>query len=161
LLAQESQRQAARPENTDRGDDARGRAEERRGGHRLSLERAGRGGRPAHARVQARLAEGFTGGLLDPYAGAVGSQVAPGRPARAAGGAPRDRPAVAQPGRDARLLEAHWLSDPPRARVLEVLRAGSIRSREGAAAPGRGRLSERLRRGRPIPVAALLRDGRG
>ena len=40
-------------------------------------------------------------------------------------------------------------------------RAVSLRSREGQAAAGRSRLSQRVRRGRPLPVAALLLGRRG
>ena len=63
--------------------------------------------------------------------------------------------------RDARLLEADRLAHPPRARVLALLRAGPLRSRQGQAAAGRGRLSQRLRRRGSLPVAAVLLDGRG
>ena len=48
---------------------------------------------------------------------------------------------------------------PSGLRVLEVVRADPVRSRAGQAAPGRGRLSQRLRRRRLSPVAALHLDG--
>ena len=88
-------------------------------------------------------------------------EIAVGRRARASGGQPRHRPAGAEPRRDPRLLEADRLAHPPRAGVLALLRAGSLRSGEGQATARRGRLPQRLRRRRPVPVAAVLLDGRG
>ncbi len=61
----------------------------------------------------------------------VGPEVALARPARAPGGQLRHRPAGPQPGRDARLLDAHGLAHPPRPGVLALLRARSLRSRRG------------------------------
>ena len=101
------------------------------------------------------------GDLLARPARPVGSEVAVARHARAPGRQPRHRPQGAQPGRDARVLEADRLADPARARVLEVLRAGPLRPGAGQEAAGRGRLPQRLRRRRLLPVAALLLDGRG
>ena len=49
---------------------------------------------------------------------------------------------------------------PQGLRVRPAPRAVPVRSREGQAAPGRGRLSQRVRRGRSLPLAALFL-GRG
>ena len=77
-------------------------------------------------RVQARLARGGALGLLARSPRPVGSEVALARSPRPPGGELRHRPPGPQPGRDARLLQAHRVPDPRRARVLEVLRAGSL-----------------------------------
>ena len=53
LLAQGAQRQAARPPQHARRDDARRRPQEGRGGHRLSPDRPRGRGHPAHAGIQA------------------------------------------------------------------------------------------------------------
>ena len=49
----------------------------------------------------------------------------------------------------------------PRLRVREAVRANALRSRPGETAPGRSRLSQRVRRGRLPSVAAVHVDGRG
>src|SRR6185312_12595999 len=101
------------------------------------------------------------GRLLVGSAGPVGPEIAVARPARASGAQLRDRPAVAQPGRDARLLKADGIADPARARVFALVRSRSPRSDAGPQAPGRGRIPERVRWRRLLRVAALLLDGRG
>ena len=74
------------------GGDAGRRPPRGRGGHRLSPDRAHRGLRPQAVGLPARRPAGQRG-LLDRAARAVGSQVAVGRPARAAGRQPRHRSA--------------------------------------------------------------------
>ena len=91
----------------------------------------------------------------------VGSEIAVGGPARAQGGQPRDRPEGDQRGRDGRRVSADRQHRAQGLRVRAADRALSVRSREGQEAVGRGRLSERVRCGRSLPVAALLLGGRG
>ena len=92
----------------------------------------------------------------------VGPEVAVGRPARAAGRELRHRPPGAERGGDARRLQA---GRQPRAARPSSSRCRSSRypydPGEGQAAPGRGRLSQRLRRRRAAPAAAVLLAGRG
>ena len=138
---------------------AAGRAQARRGGHRLlDPRRAGRGA-AAHAGPHAQ-ARGHPGPVLALLRRPVGPEVAVARPARAAGREPRHRPAGHQPGADARPLagspaassrstfEYFW--QPP---------AYRLRPGPGQAAPGRGRLSQRLRRGRVL-LRHVLREHR-
>ncbi len=72
-----------------------------------------------------------------------------------------DRPPGDQRGRVARLLRAHRQHRAPAPGVRPADRGRSLRpeAREGAA--GRGRLPQRLRRGRVHAVPALQLDGRG
>ena len=71
----------------------------------------------------------------------VGSEVAVGRPARAAGRQPRHRPPGAQPGRDARALAPDRQHRAARLRVRAAVRAARLRPGAGQEAPRRGRLS--------------------
>ena len=63
------------------------------------------------------------------------------RPARAPGREPRHRPPGDQPGRDARLREAHRQHHSRELRVLLAAARLRLRSGQGEAAPRRGRLS--------------------
>src|SRR5207245_803530 len=83
------------------------------------------------------------------------------RATRAAGREPRDRQPVGERGRDPRLLAADRQYRPAELRVRAALRSTALRPEAGEAAPRRGRLSGRLRRGRLPPLPALLLDGRG
>ena len=86
LLAQDAEHQAARVPQHAGGDDARRRAEEGRGRHRLPAHRPRGRGHPALARLQARGAEGVAGHVLARPARPVGSEIAVARQARAPGG---------------------------------------------------------------------------
>ena len=89
-----------------RRDHARGRAQARRGGHRLLLN--GPVAEDVRRTPGLKLtAHAHQRRLLARLPRAVGSEVAVGRPARAAGREPRHRPPGHQRGRDARLRRAH------------------------------------------------------
>ena len=66
-----------------------------------------------------------------------------------------------QRGRDARRLQADRQRRAAKLRIRAADRARSVRSGAGEEAAGRGRLSERVRRRRSLPVAALYLDRRG
>src|SRR5206468_11105895 len=83
------------------------------------------------------------------------------RATRAAGREPGDRPPGGERGRDPRLLAADRQHRPAELRVRAALRPAALRPEAGEAAPRRGRLSGRFRRGRLPPLPALLLDGRG
>ena len=126
---------------------ARRGAEAGRGGHRVcDARRAGRGGSPhSGARVEARRWTDHELGLLRR---AVGSAIAMARPARAPRRQLRHRPADAEPGGEPRLLPVDREHHPHELRVLLAATRLFVRSRPGATAPCRGRLPQRLRRGR-------------
>ena len=78
------------------------------------------------------------------------------RSPRAVGRRPGDRSPRPQSGRDARLLAADGRNRSQGVRVLAAARSLPVRPRPGAPAPGRGGLSERLRRRRALGGAAVL-----
>ena len=118
---------------------------QRRGGHRLSPHRPHRGRHPQDARLHPEGAAAL-GRVLARAPRAVGSEVAVARPAGAPGRQLRHRPAGGEPGGDARLLAADREHRPAHLPVRGPLRSARLRSRPGQEAPGRGRLSQRLRR---------------
>ena len=143
VLAQEPEREAAGAAGDPGRGHAAGRAQARRGGHRvLDPRRAGRGdAEDARPHPQAR---GDPGPVLALLRRPVGSQVAVARPAGAAGREPRHRPAVHQPGPDPRPLAPQRQHHPDVVRVLlAAARARSYDPRPGQEAPGRGGLSRR------------------
>src|SRR5262249_36962289 len=83
------------------------------------------------------------------------SEIAVARPARTPGGQPRHRSASAQPGRDARALEADRRPHPARLRIREIVRAAALRSESGQTAPDRGGLPQRFRRRRLLSEALV------
>ena len=87
--------------------------------------------------------------------GAVGSQIALVRPARAAGRQPRHRSGEHQPGGDARVRPVTGNLRAADLRVRRTHGATRLRSREGEEAPRRGRLSERLRQRRLLSLPTL------
>src|SRR5437773_3582767 len=91
LLAQDPRRQAAGVPQHARRDHARRRPQGGRRGHRLSPERAGGRGDPAHAGATPGRRHASRRRLPRP-AGAVGPEVPVARPSRAAGGQPCPRP---------------------------------------------------------------------
>ena len=103
LLAQGPERQARRPQEHSRRDHARGRAQARRRGRRLQLQRSGGRGHPSHPGAEAHH-PAHQHRLLPRLHRSVGAQVAVGRPARAAGRQPGRRPQGHQRGR------ASWAS---------------------------------------------------
>ena len=160
LLAQGPRRQAAGLPEHGRRDDARRRPQGGRRGHRVSAERADRRRGQADAGVQAGRGDAARR-RLPRSARAVGSEIAVARPARAAGRQPCPRPQRPQSGRDPRALAPDWGSHSTGPGLLTGLRAAGLRSRSGQEAPGRGRLSQRLRRRGPDPVSSVLLAGRG
>ena len=94
--------------------DAAGRAQARRGRHRLLDPRRARRGAAAHARAHAQ-ADGHPGPVLALLPRPVGPEVAVARPAGAPGRQPRHRPQGHQPGADARPLAAHRQHHPEHA----------------------------------------------
>ena len=94
--------------------DAAGRAQARRGRHRLLDPRRARRGAAAHARAHAE-ADGHPGAAVGQHARPVGPEVALARPARAPGRQPRDRPQGDQPGDHARPLAADLQHHPEHA----------------------------------------------
>ncbi|MBM3220184.1 MAG: hypothetical protein FJZ38_16175 [Candidatus Rokubacteria bacterium] len=135
--------EASRPEGGDRGDDARGDDETRRGRRRLHVPQR-RGARPP-ARARAH--------------GPVGSEISVGRSPRAARREPRDRPRRDEPVADARVLATQRQHDSARLRVRVAGAALRVRRQAREAAHGRGRLSERLRRRRDADRSVVRRDG--
>ena len=89
-----------------RRDHPRGRAQARRRGRRLQLQRPGRRGHPPHAGAEAHH-PAHQHGLLPRLRRSVGAQVAVGRPARAPGRQPGRRPQGHQRGRLPGLRRAH------------------------------------------------------
>ena len=109
-----------------------------------------------------KLKLAFSGGIgtyLPRLLRHVGPEIAVGRPARAQGGEPRDRPQGAQRGRDARRLQAERQHRAEEHRIRAADRARSVRSGAGQEAAGRGRLSERVRRRRSLPVPPYFATG--
>ena len=134
--------------------------QERRGGHRLRLRRAG--GRRRQARPAPQLVPSQA--RLDPLARVrrpVGPEVALARQAPPAGREPRARPEGDQRGGVSRLLPARRSHRAARDGLRAPGGAHGLRSEAGQAAPRRGRVSERLRRRRAGPDPAVLHAGRG
>ena len=148
VLAQAAEREAARLQGDPRRVHPPGRAQARRGGHRLrGPRRAGRAA-PAHAGAdaQARRGAGHVLGLLHRAVGSRSRRGTTGAcawpPTSPSTGRRSTRPSCSgSPGSSwsiiPRSFEYYW--QPPALRV---------RSRPGQAAPGRGRLPQRLRRRR-------------
>ena len=118
--------------------DAAGRAEARRGRHRLfDPRRTGRrtaadAGPDAEAVVD-------PGHILAVFPGAMGSEIALARSAGAAGGRSCDRPQGDQSGADARLFAHHRQHRSRQLRILLAAAGAGIRSGQGKAAAGRRR----------------------
>ena len=139
LLAQGAAREAAGVQEHARRDDAGGRAQGGRRGHRLFPERADRrrrsGGRPGSGspppcRPACRTSTCRISGIRSRRGGSP----------RAAGGEPRARSQRAEPGRDPRALAADRRHHPALPGVREVVRAAGLRSSASQEAPGGGGL---------------------
>ncbi len=138
--------------------DAGADGQDRRGRHGLCPRRGRRRGLKGHTgppgrRDQARL------DLLDRVHRAVGPEIAVARQAAAARGQLRARPPADQRGGVPRLLPAGRGDRAAGHGICAAGRAEPLRSGQGKAAPGRGRLSERLRR-RPVHRDPRLSDRR-
>src|SRR4029450_8589789 len=97
--------------------------------------------------------------MVQLWSAAVGSEIALARPAGPPGGRARLRQERDQPGRDPGVLQAHWRDHSGGLRVRPAASALSVRPGAGQEAPGRGRLSKRLRR-RRVRVRRVLLDRR-
>ena len=154
LLAEGSAGQAPGHALHPRRDHPCRRGEDRRGRRGLSLRRCRRGGPEALARNPGGGPPALRH-LLAGLPGPVGPEVALARPAGAPGRQPRHRPAGHQPGRDAGPRQAGRRLRASGVRLRPARRSARLRSEAGQAAHGRGRVPERLRRGRPHPAAAV------
>ena len=124
LLAQGAVGQAPRLPERAGGDHAAGHAEARRSRCRLPAGRAaGRVGQ-ARSEAEARLLRRHRH-LLSRLLRHVGPEIAVGRPARAQGGEPGDRPQGDQRSRDARRLQAERQRRAAELRIRAADRAGS------------------------------------
>ena len=114
---------------------------------------------PGHTVVAPLALRHLLAGLPRP----VGPEVAVARPARAAGREPGHRSRRHQPGGDARARASRRARFvPPTVRLRAHRRGRRARRQARQAAPGRGRLRQRLRGRRPHAAAALhvaRRDG--
>ncbi len=115
----------------------------------------------AHARSQDHGSPALRH-LLARLPRSVGPEVSVARQARPPGGEPRHRSRRNQPGRDAGLRQSHRRVRAAGVRLRAQGRAAAARYQARQAAHDRGRLSQRLRRGRPHAAPALhvaRRDG--
>ena len=140
LLAQGARGEAPGLAQHPRRDHARGRAEARRGGHRLPL-RPARWPRSSSARPGSSSARRCSHGhLLARLPRPVGSEVAVARPARAPGRQPRHRPEAINQAETLGLRQGHRRLRP--AAMFEFalpIEPPALRSRARQAAPRRGR----------------------
>src|SRR5438477_1007654 len=160
VLAQEADHQARRHQGRRRPHDPSGHAEDGRSRHRLSDGRRrsddDQGRSPA-----APGPDDPARHLVARIPGAVESEVALARSPRPAGGHAGHRQADHQRGRASWLLPPDGVDHPERDGVRAEARALSLRRRPSQAPADRGRLSQRLRRRRSHPVAALHDVRRG
>ncbi len=139
--------------------DAAGRAQARRGRHRLLDPRRARRG-AASARKGLTLKPTVIQAPFWLYFPDQWDPKSPWHdPARAAGGEPRHRPQDHQPGADARPLQDHRQHHPRQLRILLAAAGAGLRPGQGQEAAGRGRSSQRLRR-RRLLLRHLLRQRR-
>ena len=142
VLAEGAEREAAGVQGGAGRGHAPGHAQARRGRRRLPAPgRAGRRG-AAHAGAHAAAHPH----RVDPLARLprpVGSEVALGGPAGPPGRQPCDQPPGHQRGDHAGILPDHVEHHPPELRLLLAAARLRLRSRQGQAAPRRGRLSRR------------------
>ena len=160
LLAQDPERQAPRDAQHPRGVHARRRAQAGRGGYRLLRERAHRRGRAADSGPDLDR-DADERRPLPHVPRAVDGRLAMGRPARPHGRELGHRPPGDQRGGVARVLGAHRQHRAPPPGVRAPRPGRSLRSQARAGAADRGRLPQRVRRGRAHPVSAIQLDGRG